>query len=140
MALTAGMVTNIKQYFLSQYGKKFPSLPRKHNKINWGNLYKGLCKLSSQEFSRKFNTRLGIDTRDLQNTFYFIKTSLSSLTKSHLESTHEVLSEVLRIFVNILFKLLILENLRLINLLHQKVKVGDEHKAVAMSKVNSKDV
>lgn len=33
-----------------------------------------------------------------------------------------------------------LENLRLINLLHQKVKVGDEHKAVAMSKVNSKDV
>ena len=44
--------------------KKFPLLPRKHNRIG---LHKGFCKLSPQEFNGKFNTMLDINIRDMPN-------------------------------------------------------------------------
>ena len=66
--------------------KKFPSLPRKHKRINPGSIHKGFCKLAPQKFHRKFNTMLDTNIRDITN---FIRTCLSSMRKSHLESTHE---------------------------------------------------
>ena len=39
--------TENTQFFCRSMANKFPSLPRKYNKINWRNLYKGFCRLSS---------------------------------------------------------------------------------------------
>ena len=93
MTLTIGMVINIKLKMYTLTWQKIRLLPGKRNKINRGSLHEGFCKFLPHEFNSKFNTVLDTNIRDVTN---FIRTSLSSMRKSHLKSTHEVLNEVLK--------------------------------------------
>ena len=51
--------------------KKFTPLPRKHNKVNRGNLHRGFCKFLSYEFNSIFHTMMNINIRNVPK---FIRT------------------------------------------------------------------
>ena len=68
---------------------KFSSLPRKHGRSNRGRNHEGVPLLLPRRFLNDLNHMLNTSTKDAPN---FIRISISSIKKSYLKFTHEVLS------------------------------------------------
>ena len=67
---------------------KFSSLPRKHIRANRGKNHKDVLLLWPQQFSNDLNHMLNTSIKDAPN---FISISISSMKKSYLKITHELL-------------------------------------------------
>ena len=68
---------------------KFSSLPRKHSRANRGKNHKGVPHLLPQQFLNDLNHMLNTTTKDTPD---FIRISISSMKRSYLKITHELLS------------------------------------------------
>ena len=69
---------------------KFSSLPRKHIPANRGKNHKGVPLFLPQQFLNDSNCMLNTSIKDAPN---FIRISISSMKKSYLKITHELLSK-----------------------------------------------
>ena len=74
------------------FAAKFPSLPRKYSRANRGKNHKGVPRLSPQQFVKDLNQMLNTSIKDAPN---FIRISISSMKKSYLKITHQLLSKKL---------------------------------------------
>ena len=72
---------------------KFSSLPRKHVSVNRGKNHKGVPLLLPQQFLNDLNHVLNTSIKDALN---FIRILVSSMKKSYLKITHELLNIKLR--------------------------------------------
>ena len=68
---------------------KFSSLPRKYSRANRGKNNKGVPRLLPQQFLKDLNHMLNTSIKDTPN---FIRISISSMKKSYLKITHQLLS------------------------------------------------
>ena len=68
---------------------KFSSLPRKYSRANRGKNHKGVPRLLPQQFVKDLNQMLNTSIKDAPN---FIRISISSMKKSYLKITHELLN------------------------------------------------
>ena len=68
---------------------KFSSLPRKYSRANRGKNHKGVPHLLPQQFRKDLNQKLNTSIKDAPN---FIRISISSMKKSYLKITHQLLS------------------------------------------------
>ena len=68
---------------------KFSSLPRKYSRANRGKSHKGVPRLLPQQFVKDLNQILNTSIKDAPN---FIRISISSMKKSYLKITHQLLS------------------------------------------------
>ena len=68
---------------------KFSSLPRKYSRANRGKNHKGVPHLLPQQFVKDLNQMLNTSIKDAPN---FIRISISSMKKSYLKITHQLLS------------------------------------------------
>ena len=68
---------------------KFSSLPRKYSRANRGKNNKGVPRLLPQQFLKDLNHMLNTSIKDTPN---FIRISISSMKKSYLKTTHELMS------------------------------------------------
>ena len=68
---------------------KFSSLPRKYSRANRGKNHKGVPRLLPQQFVKDLNQMLNTSIKDAPN---FIRISISSMKKSYLKITHQLLS------------------------------------------------
>ena len=68
---------------------KFSSLPRKYSRANRGKNHKSVHRTLPQQFVKDFNQMLNTSIKDAPN---FIRILISSMKKSYLETTHQLLS------------------------------------------------
>ena len=68
---------------------KFSFFPRKYSRANRGKNHKGVPRLLSQKFVKDLNQMLNTSIKDAPN---FIRISISSMKKSYLKITHQLLS------------------------------------------------
>ena len=68
---------------------KFSSLPGKYSRTNRGKNHKGVPRLLPQQFVKDLNQMLNTSIKDAPN---FIRVSISSMKKSYLKITHQLLS------------------------------------------------
>ena len=68
---------------------KFSSFPRKYSRANRGKSHKGVPRLLPQQFVKDLNHILNTSIKDAPN---FIRISISSMKKSYLKITHQLLS------------------------------------------------
>ena len=70
----------------------FSSLPRKYSRANRGENHKGVPRLLPQQFVKDLNQMLSTSIKDTPNV---IRISISSMKKSYLKITHQLLSRKL---------------------------------------------
>ena len=68
---------------------KCSSLPRKYSRANRGKNHKGIPRLFPRQFVKDLYQMLNISIKDTRN---LIRISISSMKKSYLKTTHQLLS------------------------------------------------
>ena len=73
----------------NKYRTKFSSLPRKYSRLHRGKNHKVVPHLLPQQFLKDLNQMLNSSIKDARN---FIRISISSMKKSYLKITYQLLS------------------------------------------------